>query len=160
RVFIATAEARDEEMRARIRAHQEERQAGFETLEAPRDLAHAVQQNHHAHVLLIDCLTLWLSNLLLDDLSDQAIDDATTAWLDAVADHPGNVIVVANEVGQGIVPDNALSRRFRDLAGRLNQRVAQCADLVEIRFFGLGVKLKDLSAAAGGSTRFATARRR
>lgn len=143
RLFIATAEARDEEMRARIEAHQQERSTEFETIEAPRDLAHAIKQSHHARVVLVDCLTLWLSNLLLDGRSDQEIDDATTDWLRAADEHPGTIVVVANEVGQGIVPDNALSRRFRDLAGRLNQRVAQHADHVEIRFFGLGMTLKN-----------------
>lgn len=142
RVFIATAQAHDEEMHARIDAHQRERRDRFETIEAPIDLVRALQQSHHASVILIDCLTLWLSNLMFADQSDEEIACATGAWLKAAREHPGTVIVVANEVGQGIVPADPLSRRFRDLAGRLNQHVAQHADRVEVRFFGLGITLK------------------
>lgn len=142
RVFIATAEARDSEMRARIAHHKAERRADFETIEAPRALCAAIVNAIEAKVIVIDCLTLWLSNLVLDGLADDEIETAANVWLDAAQAHPGTVIVVANEVGQGIVPDNALSRRFRDLAGKLNQRVAARADHVEVSFFGLSVVLK------------------
>lgn len=142
RVFIATAEAKDDEMRVRIERHKAERRAEFETIEVPRGLSAALERSAHASVVVIDCLTLWLSNLLLDGLTNAQIESAADVWLNAAERHPGTVIVVANEVGQGIVPDNALSRRFRDLAGQLNQRVAARADYVEVRFFGLSVVLK------------------
>lgn len=142
RIFIATAEARDEEMRARIEAHRNERMDSFLTVEAPYDLTTPLRSWGHAHILVIDCLTLWLSNRMLHGDTDAVIDEATTQWLAAIHAHPHTVIVVANEVGQGIVPADELSRRFRDLAGRLNQRVAAKADRVEVRFFGLSLTLK------------------
>lgn len=147
RVFIATAEAKDDEMHERIQRHKDERRADFEVIEAPRSLCSALHRSSHAQVVVVDCLTLWLSNLVLDGATDDEIEIATDAWLDAATQHSGTVIVVANEVGQGIVPGNALSRRFRDLAGRLNQRVAARANHVEARFFGLPVLLK--STASG-----------
>jgi len=149
RVFIATAQALDDEMRTRIALHQQEREEGFDTLEAPHDLAEALRQSQHAKVVIIDCLTLWLSNLLFAGHSDTDIDKATNAWLQEAENHPGTVIVVANEVGLGIVPGDALSRRFRDLAGRLNQRVAARADHVEVRFFGLSMTLKTPDTGTG-----------
>lgn len=143
RGFIATAQAHDDEMRERIALHRAERAANFFTIEEPRALAEAIERCDNAAVVLIDCLTLWLSNLILDHASDEQIACATQQWLRAVAIHSGTVIVVANEVGQGIVPMDPLTRRFRDEAGRLNQRVAAAAQEVEVRFFGLGVTLKN-----------------
>lgn len=142
RVFIATAEARDDEMRARIEAHKQERDDAFDTHEAPHDLCAAIRAHPDARVLIIDCLTLWLSNLMFQDASDAEIEEATARWIRTAQEHKHTVIVVANEVGQGIVPGDALSRRFRDLAGRLNQQVAAAADRVEVRFFGLSLTLK------------------
>lgn len=142
RLFLATAAPSDDEMRARIAMHQAERGLDFDTVAVPLELAAALNENPQASVVLIDCLTLWLSNLLFDERTDDEIRQATEKWLAAARQHPGTVVVVANEVGQGLVPMDALSRRFRDEAGRLNQRVAAEADEVELRYFGLGLTLK------------------
>lgn len=139
-VFIATAQAFDDEMRDRIARHQSDRSAQWRTIEAPLDIAKAIA--HHAapdRVLLVDCLTLWLTNLMLADHDIAASLDALIA---AIAAAPGCVILVTNEVGCGIVPENALARRFRDEAGRVNQRVAACADEVMLLCAGLALKMK------------------
>ena len=138
--YIATAEALDDEMRARIAHHRAARDGdGWVTVEAPRDLAGALSRIPPAAPVLIDCLTLWLSNHLLAD-SDLT---AEAAALDAaLAARAAPVVAVANEVGLGIVPDNALARRFRDAAGRLNQRLAARAARVYFVAAGLPIALK------------------
>jgi len=139
-VFIATAQAFDAEMTDRIARHRADRDARWRTVEAPIALAEAIAQ-HSApgRVLLVDCLTLWTSNLLL---GEHDIDAATQALERAVITAPGPVILVANEVGLGIVPDNALARRFRDHAGLLNQRIAAAAQQVVLVTAGLPLSLK------------------
>lgn len=139
-LFIATAQAFDEEMAERIARHQAERGNGWQTVEAPLDLADAIAA-HAApdHVLLVDCLTLWVSNLLL---GERDIPSATTALTDAVAAARGPVILVSNEVGAGIVPENPLARQFRDAAGRINQQVAAIANEVRLVVAGLSLQLK------------------
>lgn len=140
RIFIATAEAFDDEMRDRIAHHRAARGAGWETIEAPYALADAIREaSGPDRVILIDCLTIWASNLLL---SDSDIGAATDDLVAALADIPCPVILVANEVGLGIVPDNALARRFRDVAGLLNQRIGASADQVLFMAAGLAMKLK------------------
>lgn len=137
-VYIATAQAFDDEMRDRISAHRSRRSAGWRTLEAPLDLPGALAEADGAPVL-VDCLTLWLTNLLL---GGHDIPAATDGLTDALASHDGVVALVANEVGLGIVPDNALARRFRDEAGLLNQRIAAQADSVMFMAAGLPMRLK------------------
>jgi adenosylcobinamide kinase/adenosylcobinamide-phosphate guanylyltransferase len=138
-IYVATAEALDEEMRARIAEHRARRGADWRTVEAPRDLAEALQQNSAGGAVLVDCLTLWLSNLMLAD-ADIA---AESARLEAVlASLAGPLVIVSNEVGFGIVPDNALARRFRDAQGRLNQRIAARADRVVLMVAGLPLVVK------------------
>ena len=139
-VFIATAEALDDEMRARIRRHQAERGADWATVEAPLDLAAALRDNAGDGVtLLVDCLTLWLSNLMHHERDAEAEAEALLA---ALAAAPGRVVLVSNEVGMGLAPVNALGRAFRDAQGRLNQRVAAAADHVEFVAAGLPLILK------------------
>lgn len=124
-LMIATAEAFDEEMHDRIERHRTERGDGWRTLEAPLHLAAAVRRLGAEDVAVIDCLTLWLSNQMLRDHDlSAAVDDLTAA----LAACPASLWVVSNEVGWSLVPDNALGRRFRDEAGRLNQRIAAAAD--------------------------------
>lgn len=138
RVYIATAEPLDDEMRARIAEHRTRRGQDWETLEAPRDLPTALARAGTSPVL-VDCLTLWLSNLMLDgaDIPEAA------ANLDAALDaRTAPTVLVSNEVGLGIVPENALARRFRDEAGRLNQRLAARADRVLFMVAGLAMTLK------------------
>jgi adenosylcobinamide kinase/adenosylcobinamide-phosphate guanylyltransferase len=138
-LYIATAQAYDGEMRQRIAEHRARRGAGWETIEAPRDLAGALEAASEGRAVLVDCLTLWLTNHMLAD-SDVAAECARLA--DIMARPRGPWVVVSNEVGFGIVPDNALARRFRDAAGRLNSQVAAAADSVLMMVAGLPLKVK------------------
>ena len=141
-VFVATAEAFDDEMRDRIARHRADRDARWTTVEAPRDLPAAIDAlNAKDTVVLVDCLTLWVSNLLLAD-ADADIAFAGRQLCDAIARFEGTLIVVANEVGLGIVPDNALARAFRDAAGQLNQSIAAIAQEVVLLAAGLPLTLK------------------
>jgi adenosylcobinamide kinase / adenosylcobinamide-phosphate guanylyltransferase len=140
RVFIATAQAFDAEMRDRIARHRADRDASWRTVEAPTTLQQAIRKNDAAgRVLLIDCLTLWVSNLLL---ADQDLEAAGDSLLGAIAESHAAIILVSNEVGFGIVPDNALARRFRDGAGILNQRLAAVCDAVDLVVAGLPLRMK------------------
>lgn len=140
RCFIATAQAFDDEMRHRIARHQADRGEGWLTVEEPFDLAEAIAaESSPDRVLVVDCLTLWTTNLLL---AEHDIAAATGEVIDALGEATGPVILVANEVGQGIVPDNALARRFRDEAGLVNQRVAAAVEEVQLMIAGLPMKLK------------------
>jgi adenosylcobinamide kinase/adenosylcobinamide-phosphate guanylyltransferase len=139
-VYIATAQAFDDEMAERIARHRNDRGPGWRTVEAPLDLPDAIAAERGAGAaVLVDCLTLWASNLLLADMDVEAATD----WLvEAVRGHDGPLVLVANEVGLGIVPDNALARRFRDAAGRMNQAVAAAVDEVVFVAAGLPLTLK------------------
>lgn len=139
-VYIATAQAFDEEMHDRIQLHQADRDGRWETIEAPIALCDAISQRQGSgDTLLVDCLTLWTSNLILEG------HDAANAGKElctALQSYDGLIILVANEVGLGIVPENALARRFRDEAGRLNQAVAASAEAVFFIAAGLPLRLK------------------
>ena len=136
--FIATAQALDDEMRERIRSHRDERGPDFATIEEPVELAAAIARlGADYDALVVDCLTLWLNNIDLD-----AAAARTAALIAAAAPSPAQVILVTNEVGCGIVPENAAARRFRDEAGRLNQRVAEAASEVYWMIFGCALRLK------------------
>jgi adenosylcobinamide kinase/adenosylcobinamide-phosphate guanylyltransferase len=139
RRYIATAEAWDDEMRARIAQHRDDRGAGWTTVEAPLDLAGALAGTLADEVVLVDCATLWLTNHLLQDHDLVA---QTGMLLAALAACPAPVVIVSNETGWGIVPDNALARRFRDEQGRLNQKLAAEADLVVTVIAGIPLVLK------------------
>jgi len=137
--YIATAEAYDDEMRERIALHRSRRGEGWSTIDAPLDLAGTLEALPANQPVLVDCLTLWLTNHMLAE-HDLV---AECRRLAAVLSRPqGPWFVVSNEVGQGIVPDNALARRFRDAAGRLNQQVAAIADTVLLMVAGLPLKVK------------------
>ena len=139
-VFVATAEALDDEMRERIRRHRDQRGADWATVEAPLELAAAVRANAGENVtLLVDCLTLWLSNLMHAGREAEAETEGLIAALGAAA---GRAVLVSNEVGMGLAPANALGRDFRDAQGRLNRRVAAAADHVEFVAAGLPLVLK------------------
>ncbi len=140
RVYIATAEARDDEMTERVRLHQSRRGEGWRTVEEPLALVACLErESSPAHAILVDCLTLWLSNLMFAEADVEAEVKALAAALPALS---GTVCIVSNEVGLGIVPDNALARRFRDLAGLANQRLAQVCGEVTFVAAGLPLKLK------------------
>lgn len=140
RVFIATAEAFDAEMADRIARHKAERDASWTTVDAPRDLPDAIRRTTAPdRVVVADCLTLWATNLLLGEAD---LDAATRDLEAALAAAAGPLLLVSNEVGLGIVPDNALARRFRDVAGRINQAAAAGAGLVEFVAAGLPLVMK------------------
>lgn len=137
--YIATAEAYDDEMRERIALHRSRRGEGWLTVDAPLDLVGAIAALPDERPVLIDCLTLWLTNHMLAEHDLQA---ESKRLAEALAHPRGPWFIVSNEVGQGIVPDNALARRFRDEAGRLNQKMAAVADTVLLMVAGLPLKVK------------------
>jgi adenosylcobinamide kinase/adenosylcobinamide-phosphate guanylyltransferase len=138
-LYIATAEARDAEMVQRIGLHRTRRGTAWDTLEEPRDLVGALAANA-SRVILVDCLTLWLSNVMLAGLD---VAGERARLIDRLSTMKGPVAVIANEVGLGIVPDNALARAFRDEAGLLNQAVAAIAGKVVFMAAGLSLVMKD-----------------
>ncbi|MCB2116936.1 MAG: bifunctional adenosylcobinamide kinase/adenosylcobinamide-phosphate guanylyltransferase [Rhodobacteraceae bacterium] len=137
--YIATAEPHDDEMAARIAAHRARRGTEWQTCAAPLDLLSALRQTDGAGPRLVDCLTLWLSNLMFAGRDWQA---EARAMLDALPRLTSPVVFVTNEVGSGIVPENALAREFRDAAGLLNQWVAAAVDEVHLAICGLPLKVK------------------
>ena len=139
-IYVATAQALDVEMADRITRHRAERGARWQTVEAPLDLAKIIDsKSRPGNVLLVDCLTLWASNLMFAERDfAQAINDLTSV----LAKVPGKIVLVSNEVGLGIVPDNALARRFRDVAGEVNQAVARSVDSAVFVAAGLPMVLK------------------
>ena len=138
-IMIVTAQAFDDEMRARIERHQADRDTRWATLEAPLDVAGAISDLGASDVAVVDCLTLWLSNLMA---AEADIEAASFALVEAVSLTPARVWLVSNEVGWGIVPDNALARHFRDHAGRLHQHLAAAADEAILVVAGLALPLK------------------
>lgn len=154
--YIATAQIFDEEMKERVRLHRERRAAHWLTCEAPFDAADVLRRHdHQVPVVLLDCLTLFVTNHLLRAIPEDADSQVNTykeyipsvvqavhELVDAVKSVPATVIVVTNEVGLGIVPDNALSRMFRDLAGQANQEMASVADEVYLVVSGIPVRIK------------------
>lgn len=143
-VYLATAEARqadvDSEMAERIRLHRERRGDGWRTVEEPLDiLAKILEAAGPDNPVLVDCLTLWLANLMAAERDPAAEVEALALGL---AGAGGPVVLVSNEVGLGVIPDNALARRFADAAGRMNQRLAEAADHVLFTAAGLALTLK------------------
>ena len=139
-VYIATGEAHDDEMADRIARHRADRGADWHTVEVPINLPATIAHiSRNDTAILVDCLTLWLSNIML---ADHDVEKATDDLLAALAAAAGPVLMVANEVGLGIVPENALARRFRDEAGRMNQRLASHVPHVAFISAGLPIWLK------------------
>ncbi len=138
-IYIATAEALDGEMRTRIAIHQARRDARWRTMEVSRALPEALDDMPAGGAVLVDCLTLWLTNLLLDDAD---IPAAVERLEESLRRPAGPIVLVSNEVGLGIVPEHALARRFRDEAGRLHQRVATLADHVVLMVAGIPMVVK------------------
>lgn len=139
RIYLATAEALDDEMHDRIRRHRAERGAGWTTLEEPTEVIPLLRQ---PHVLLFDCLTLWSSNLLMKHGAEADLSPWFEEFVEAVRLAPNPVILVTNEVGMGLVPETPLGRRFRDWSGWLSQRVAETADEVVLTVAGCALKVK------------------
>ena len=140
KVYLATAECRDEEMESRIALHRARRGSDWKTVETPHRLAETLSaEASDNRAILVDCLTLWLTNRMLADADLEAEYESLIAGLKVAA---GPVVLVSNEVGLSIVPENALARRFRDEAGRLNQKVAALADEAWFVAAGLPLRLK------------------
>lgn len=147
--YVATAQPLDEEMRHRIALHRAQRPANWHTLEAPANLAQALSARDARSLLIIDCMTLWLSNALLQDFRDASPTAALPAWdaeraalLQWLGHRRGDVLLISNEVGSGIVPLAPLSRRFQDEQGRLNQALAAACERVTLMVAGIAVAVK------------------
>jgi len=143
RAYIATAQALDEEMAAKIEKHRKDRGIAWDTYEEPLAIAELLRKlSGRYEVVLLDCLTLWLSNIMAHADGNTAISLRADELTTAVREFGGVCIIVSNEVGLGIVPDNPLARRFRDCAGMVNQGMAQAADEVYFTASGIPMKIK------------------
>jgi adenosylcobinamide kinase/adenosylcobinamide-phosphate guanylyltransferase len=144
RVYLATAQVLDDEMKDRIRNHQVKRGDRWDTLEEPVHLGRALQSAENAYeTILLDCLTLWISNILFHASTGEAmLSDVTEIFFKSIDSFSKTLIVVSNEVGMGIVPDNYLARTYRDQLGYVNQRMAERADEVYLLVSGIPVKIK------------------
>lgn len=138
-VYIATAQVWDTEMGAKVAAHRKQRGPGWTTIEEPLAIAQVLAKARQTDAILIDCATLWLTNLILTEADLQGSEQGLMA---AIAICPAPVVIVSNEVGMGIVPDNALARQFRSAQGGLNQRLAALSDLTIMVIAGLPMVLK------------------
>jgi adenosylcobinamide kinase/adenosylcobinamide-phosphate guanylyltransferase len=162
-VFIATAEAGDDEMRTKIAAHRASRPSSWTTLEAPIDVAAAIAEAaarpDPARAILVDCLTMLVSNLLLgrdggeEDTATERVDRQAAAIRDACLRTDATVIIVTNEVGWGVVPSSSLGRRYRDLLGAANQALAAASAKVYLLVAGIAVDCKALAAATADGPR-------
>ncbi len=143
KAFLATAETFDEEMAARVQKHREERGAGFLTLEEPLHIDMVLREiPKDIDIVIVDCLTVWAGNLLYKQESRKKVMTYVERFTDALQNHHSNCILVSNEVGMGIVPDNAMAREFRDIAGSINQQVAKIATEAWFLCSGIPMRLK------------------
>jgi len=143
RIFIATCMPLDDEMKERIDRHKKERDKNWKTIEAPVELPEVVnEKSREGDVILVDCLTLWINNILMETESTGIIDDHIQKLIIALKEAKCPIIMVSNEVGAGIVPENRLARQFRDLAGFTNQKVAECVESVIWMVAGIPVSIK------------------
>lgn len=139
RTYIATSQAWDDEMQAKIDAHKVQRGPDWVTVEAPIALDHALKAVPRDNIVLIDCLTMWLTNLML---AEADIDAATDRVLKVLQARSSPTVIVSNEVGQGIIPDNKMARQFVAIQGRANQRFAAACQAVAFVTAGLPIMLK------------------
>jgi adenosylcobinamide kinase/adenosylcobinamide-phosphate guanylyltransferase len=143
RLFVATAERSDDEMRDRIARHRADRAtAGFDTLEEPRALPEALDADRTHDVILVDCLTIWIANLLVGGATADVVQDRIGALLDALARRRAHVVIVSNEVGMGLVPETTLGRVFRDVTGLAHQRLAGATDELYLAAMGVLLRLR------------------
>ena len=144
RIFLATCVPQDKEMRQRVKRHQQSRSPEWEAVETPIDLAGAIDDySARADVVVADCLTLWVSNLFMEKNAVPLVDAQTGRLTASLASAQCPVILVSNELGQGIVPENALARQYRDVVGAVNQRVAAAAHRVILTVAGIPLTIKD-----------------
>ncbi len=138
KLYLATSLALDDEMRDRIRRHQEQRGSDWITVEEAKGVSSAISSlPKDMDVVLIDCLTMWVSNLLLADQDQAQILEEIEFFIETIKNAPQSIITVSNEVGYGVVPDNTISRIFRDVVGIANQRIAACSDTVVLTVAGI-----------------------
>ncbi|MEA3437194.1 MAG: bifunctional adenosylcobinamide kinase/adenosylcobinamide-phosphate guanylyltransferase [Thermodesulfobacteriota bacterium] len=143
RIFIATCIPLDDEMKERIDRHKKERDKSWTNIETPVELSVAINENsREGDVILVDCLTLWINNLLMEIENPDVIDQCIHKLILAIKEAKCPIILVSNEIGAGIVPENKLARLFRDYAGFVNQKVAECADRVIWMVAGIPVSIK------------------
>jgi adenosylcobinamide kinase/adenosylcobinamide-phosphate guanylyltransferase len=143
KLYLATCEALDEEMAKRIEDHRKRRGLDWHTVEEPIKIAEVIKQHQNdTEVILLDCVTLWLSNLLMRQESDHEIMNEVSRLMDTVKQGQTSFIFVSNEVGMGIVPVEPLGRRFRDLSGMANQKIAEAAQTVIFMVSGITIFLK------------------
>jgi adenosylcobinamide kinase/adenosylcobinamide-phosphate guanylyltransferase len=143
KLYLATCEALDEEMAKRIEDHKKRRGSDWQTVEEPIRIAEAIRQHEDdVEVILLDCITLWLSNLLMRQKSDHAIMEEVNRLMDTARKGQPSLIFVSNEVGMGLVPVEPLGRRFRDLSGMANQKIAEVAKTVVFMVSGIPILLK------------------
>lgn len=142
RTFFATAEASDSEMSERIKRHQQEREGRFATIEEPLALPERLASDLAVDVVVVDCITLWISNLMRQERTDNDIDRAVTGLVAAMDKAPFHTLLVTNEVGMGVVPASEMGRRFRDSVGRAHQRLAAAADRVYLAALGCILQVK------------------
>lgn len=141
KAYIATAEALDEEMRERIEQHKNQRGKDWDTYEEPLRISDVIKKIESRYdVIVVDCLTMWISNIMNAGLS---IEIEIENFISSLATHNSSVYIVSNEVGMGIVPENEVARRFRDVAGTLNQKVAKVADEVYFVIAGIPLRIKE-----------------
>lgn len=149
-VFVATAISPDREMWQRIRLHRTLRPRHWKLIEEGKDISYILPRLRDKYdVILIDCLGLWISNLLADNLADKEIEKRLEGLINTILQVKPTTVLVSNEVGSGIVPDNPLARRFRDLLGLANQKVAERADEVIFMQSGIPIKIKNAKGKGG-----------
>jgi adenosylcobinamide kinase/adenosylcobinamide-phosphate guanylyltransferase len=143
KIYIATCMPQDDEMKQRVAGHQKERGPNWATIEVPLHLPEAILENRlKADVILVDCLTLWVSNLLMETAGEKHIEAKISRLIEALEKAAGPIVLVSNEVGAGIVPDNRLARQYRDIIGLVNQAVAKTAGKVIWMVAGIPVTVK------------------
>jgi len=143
KIFIATCTPQDKEMEQRVLRHRQKRSSAWKTLEVPLLIPETINKHSlKGNVILIDCLTLWINNLIMDDEDPTKIDAKILKLTQSIVKAECPVVLVSNEVGAGIVPENRLARLFRDIAGFANQKVATCVDRVIWMVAGIPVKIK------------------
>ncbi len=151
KIYLATSVPSDDEMEDRVIRHQAERGPDWETIEEPVKIHDAVSEAcSRAKVILVDCLTLWTSNLLFQNMDEAGIMAAVDLLIEALDNATCPVLLVSNEVGYGIVPENSIARKFRDMAGLVNQRIAGAADQVILTVAGIDVMIKPKTGQGQG----------
>jgi adenosylcobinamide kinase/adenosylcobinamide-phosphate guanylyltransferase len=143
KLYLATCEALDEEMVKRIEQHKLKRGSGWQTVEEPTRVAEAIKRHgNDMEVILLDCVTLWVSNLLMRKKEDREIMNEVDKFIDTMKQAESSFVIVSNEVGMGLVPVEPLGRRFRDLSGTVNQKIAEVAQTVVFTVSGIPIFLK------------------